>query len=488
MTDILAQDATDQLAALASRQISAAELLQACVDRADATSKTLNAVVALDLDSAMAASRRIDDRRARGEPLGRLAGLPMTVKDMFDVDGLPASGGVKAPTSPSATDAAVVARVKREDAIVWGKTNTPAKASDYQAFNAPYGTTNNPWDVTRTPGGSSGGSAAALAAEITALEIGSDIGGSLRIPASFCGVFAHKPTWGLVPLQGHWPPGANPNIDLGVAGPMARSARDLSLLLSIIGDGPHASEPARRDVKGLKIGLMLDAPPFALDPEVRAAIEAFASTLEATGATVEAIDCPVDARQLMFTYTMLLYPLITADAGPAERALYEVLRGPAKIARALGAEPLSFGPTILAASARHRDWLKADDARRRMLRTVDAAFEKYDLLLSPVTPVPAFKHDHGPLALRRLMLSTGQKVAYTQMLSWNALATVCGLPATAIPAGFSPTGLPIGAQLIGPRGRDFSLLGIAQAIEAMVGGFVAPPAAVTGLHGPQRLA
>lgn len=474
--DILEQGAVGQLSALASGRVSASELLRAAVDRADSTAKALNAVIARDLERAFAAARRLDDRHARGEAFGRLAGLPMTVKDMLDVDGLPASAGLKQPPGRRAKDAEVVARVRREDAIVWGKTNTPAKGSDYQTFNAIYGTTNNPWDLTRTPGGSSGGSAAAVAAGITALEIGSDIGGSLRVPASFCGVFAHKPTYGLVPQRGHWPPGGATDVDLGVVGPLARSARDLSLLLSIIAQAPPEPEPACRDLKGLKVGLMLDEPTFALDAHVRSAIEAFASKLEAAGAVVAPVGCPVDAELLMFTYIMLLYPLITADAGLAERALYEALRGPAKIARALGAGPSSWGPAILAASARHRDWLRADAARSRMQLAVDKVFETYDVLLSPVAPVPAFKHDHGPLALRRLALADGRKVAYTQTLSWNALATVCGLPGAAIPAGFSPIGLPIGAQLIGPRRSDFRLLSIAAAIEEVIGGFVAPPA------------
>jgi amidase len=474
--DILGQDATGQLSALASGQISACELLQVCLDRVDSIGHALNAVIVRDLDRAFAAARRGDDLRARGDALGRLAGLPMTVKDVYDMEGLPASAGLKIPLDLSAGDAEVVARVRREDAVIWGKTNTPARSADCQTFNAIHGTTNNPWDLARTPGGSSGGAAAALAAGITALEIGSDIGGSLRVPASFCGVFAHKPTWGLVPLHGHWPPGSNPDVDLGVAGPLARSARDLSLLLSIICDGSHEPEPARRDVKGLKVALMLDEPRFALDAEVRLSIEAFASKLEAAGAVVEPVACPVDAEQLMFTYIMLLYPLMTADAGLAERALYEALRGPAKIARALGAEPLSWGPAILAASGRHRDWLLADGARRQMQQAVAGVFETYDVLLSPAAPVPAFKHTQGPLPFRKLTLSGGRKVAYTETLSWNSLATVCGLPATAMPAGFSASGLPIGAQLIGPKQSDFRLLSIAEAIEEIIGGFVAPPA------------
>ena len=477
MMDILAMDAVGQLAVLGRRQLSARELLQASVDRADSTGKALNAVVARDLDRAFAAAQRLDDRRARSEYLGRLAGLPMTVKDMFDVDGLPASAGLKIPANRSTKDAEVVVRARNEDAIIWGKTNTPAKGSDYQTYNAIHGTTNNPWDITRSPGGSSGGSAVAVAAGISALEIGSDIGGSLRVPASFCGVYAHKPTYGLVPQRGHWPSDftADVDYDLAVVGPLARSARDLALLLGIIADSPRPREAASCGLKGLKVGLLLTEPAFALGADVKSAIEAFAFKLAEAGACVEPVDCPVSGEELMRTYVMLLYPLITVDAGIAERTLYEAMRGPAKIARALGAGPLSWGSAVLAASARHRDWLWANSARCRMRRTVEQIFGRYDVLLSPIAPVTAFKHDHRPLPLRRLELCDGRKVAYTQTLSWNALATVCGLPATAIPVGLSPVGLPVGAQLIGSDGSDFRMLGIAEAIDQAIGGFVAPP-------------
>jgi amidase len=475
--DILARDAVEQLAALAHSQISARELLQASIDRADATAQTVNAVVARNLDRAFVAAQRLDDRRARGEDLGRLAGLPMTIKDVFDVDGLPASAGLKVSSNRSVEDAEVVVRVRHQDAIVWGKTNTPAKGSDYQTYNAFYGTTNNPWDIARTPGGSSGGAAAAVASGVTALEIGSDIGGSLRTPASFCGVYAHKPTYGLVPQRGHWPADltADVDYDLGVVGPLARSARDLALLLSIIADPPRPGGAESCDLKRLKIGLLLNEPPFALGADVSAAIETFALKLGGTGAIVEPTNFPVSADELMHAYVTLLYPVITADAGLAERAFYEAFRGPAKIARALGAGPLSWGPAILAASARHREWLSAHRTRSRMQRTMEQIFGRYDVLLSPIAPVVAFKHDHRPLPLRRLELCDGQKVAYTEPLSWNALATVCGLPATAIPVGLSPFGLPVGAQLIGSSGSDSTLLGIAEAIDHTVGGFVAPP-------------
>src|SRR5678815_4519495 len=226
MSDILKLDATDQLSALAARRVSALELLEASLSRQQQVHGRLNAVVATSLERAMEHARAIDERRAKGEAMGPLAGLPMTIKDTFDVVGMPASSGLEALRRRVAEDADVVGAARDAGAVIWGKTNVPVMAGDWQSFNGLYGTTNNPWDVTRTPGGSSGGAAAALAAGVTALEIGSDIGGSLRVPAGFCGVFSHKPTWGLVSQHGHVPPspGSWSERDLNVVGPMARSA------------------------------------------------------------------------------------------------------------------------------------------------------------------------------------------------------------------------------------------------------------------------
>src|SRR5579871_1197489 len=244
MSDILSLDATGQLAALDAKRISALELLEASLSRCQAANPAINAVVAMDLERAMERARAIDDLRSRGETPGPLAGLPMTIKDTFDVDGLPASSGLDALRHGKRPDAVVAAHARQAGAVIWGKTNTPVLAGDFQTFNKLYGTTNNPWDLSRTPGGCSGGAAAALATGITALEIGSDIGGSLSHPANFCGVFSHKPTWGIVSQIGHVPPapGWQSERDLNVVGPMARSARDLRLLLSVLEAGPLAAK------------------------------------------------------------------------------------------------------------------------------------------------------------------------------------------------------------------------------------------------------
>jgi amidase len=400
----------------------------------------------------------------------------MTVKDVLDVEGLPASAGIERLLHRTTTDAAVVSRVRAEGAIVWGKTNTPVKAADWQTYNALYGTTNNPWDLERTPGGSSGGSAAALAAGLTALEIGADIAGSLRVPASFCGVFAHKPTYGIVSQRGFAPlPGLPVEPDMAVVGPMARSARDLRLLLSIIADAPIPPEAPPIEFKGLKVALWLDEPTFALDPEVKTVISAFARQLEAVGAIVEAVRCPVDAEALIFAYTMLLFALTGAGLPSSRRYIYEALRGPAKIARAMGAKPLSWAQGILAHTARHGEWLQANEARVQMTDVMERFFARHDILLAPVCPTPAFPHDHRPFPVRKLTCSDGRKIAYLEILDWIALATICGLPATVIPAGLTSQGLPVGAQIIVLRDGDSLALAVAQAIDELISSFRAPP-------------
>jgi amidase len=476
MADILALDAAGQVAALAAKRISAAELLKAAMARHEQTHGWLNAVVMADPERAMARARAVDDLRAKGEALGPLAGLPMTIKDTLDVVGMAASSGLEGLRRRQAEDATAVASARAAGAVIWGKTNVPVMAADWQTFNDLYGVTNNPWDVARTPGGSSGGAAAALAARITALEIGSDIGGSLRVPAGFCGVFSHKPTWGLVPQHGHVPPrpGSWVERDLNVVGPMARSARDLRLLLSILAGGSVAPKAAPAELKQARIALWLDEPMFPLDPEARSLLLGLAGGLAAAGAEVTPIASPVDARQLMISYHTLLGGVLGEDLPPQLIRQMQMMRPFARMAMKRGGDPLSPSAMALAYTATHREWMEADAVRCRLRHEIGALFEKYDVVLAPIAPVAAFPHDHRPFQSRSLGLSTGAAIPYNSMLSWIALATALGLPATAVPAGRTPAGLPVGAQLIGPVGGDARTLALAQAIDENLRGFVAP--------------
>ena len=476
MDDLLKRDATDQLAALAAKRVSAVELLKAALARHEQTHAQLNAVVAANPERAMERAAAIDELRAKGEGLGVLAGLPMTVKDTLDVVGLPASSGLKHLRQRQAEDAAAVKLAKQAGAVIWGKTNTPVMAGDWQTFNGLYGTTNNPWDPDRTPGGSSGGAAAALAAGVTALEIGSDIGGSLRVPASFCGVYSHKPTWGLVEQHGHVPPspGSWSERDLNVVGPMARSARDLRLLLSVIEGGPLAAKAPLADLKGLRIGLWLDEPSFPLDPQVRATIESFAAELAAAGVEVTPIASPVHMPTLMAAYQVLLGGVLGEDMPPSTIRAMERMRGIARWQMSRGASPISSAAMTLAYTATHREWMAADAVRARLRHEIGQVFGRFDAILAPITPVTAFPHDHRPFTRRRLTTSDGKVVPYPSMLNWISLATALHLPATAIPAGPASSGLPVGAQLIGPLNGDARMLAIAQAIEENIRGFTAP--------------
>jgi amidase len=474
MDDILQSDATAQLAALRAGRVSASELLQAVFDRADQFDSIINAVVARDAERAMSDAAAVDAARARGEALGVLAGLPMTVKDIFDIEGLPASVGMRSRLGRIARDAEAVARVRAAGALVWGHTNVSAGSSDFQAYNALYGVTRNPWNLGRTPGGSSGGSAAAVAAGFTALEIGADIGGSLRIPAGFCGIACHRPSWGLISQRGiAAPPGYLSDYDLLVVGPMARSVRDLQLLLTVLADVAVSPTPP---LGSLRIGVWQDEPTFPIDPEVRTVIEAFAGELQGRGVAVEPVASPASAQRMLSTYMTLLLAALSGALGPTTRAAFDLLRGPAKLAEVCGAGPLSWAHGVLGYTARHHEWLAASEERARVKAKVALAFAPYDAIVAPVTPTTAFAHDHGGTqATRRLSMSDGGHIRYLEQVDWIALAILCDLPVTVIPVGQTPEGMPVAVQIIGSAGSDAATLAIASALEAVAGGFQPPP-------------
>ncbi|HXQ16792.1 MAG TPA: amidase family protein [Caulobacteraceae bacterium] len=475
MDRILLSDATDQLAALQTGRVSASELLKAVLERTDRLDRNVNAVVARDGERALAEAHAIDGARARGEALGPLAGLPMTVKDIFDIEGLPASAGMKSLLGRPAKDACAVAQVRAAGALVWGHTNVPAGSSDFQAFNPLYGVTRNPWNLALTPGGSSGGSAAAVAACFTALEIGADMGGSLRVPASYCGVAGHRPSWGLISQRGiAAPPGYEADYDFLVVGPMARSVRDLQLLMMTLADLPAAPTPSLRDVR---LGLWLDEPTFPVDPAVRAVIAAFAGKLQGEGVAVDPVVSPLPAQAMLSSYMTLLLATLSGALPPAMRALFECFRGPAKIAMACGAGPLSWAHGVLGYTTRHHDWLAANEERAKMKVEVARVFARHHAILAPVTPTAAFAHDHiGLQAGRRLTTTDGRRIPYLETIDWIALATLCDLPTTVIPIGRTPEGLPVGVQIIGAPGADAATLAVAAALETVAGGFQPPPA------------
>jgi amidase len=256
---------------------------------------------------------------------------------------------------------------------------------------------------------------------------------------------------------------------------MARSARDLRLLLSVLADGTVAPKAPPAELGKVRIALWLDEPLFPLDPQVKAVVEAFAAALAAAGAEVTPIPSPVDARALTGAYHTLLGAVLGEDLPPAVQRQMRMMRPFARLAMKRGAGPLSPAAMALAYTATHREWMAADAVRCRLRHEVSALFDTYDAVLAPISPVPAFAHDHRPFQSRTLGLSTGETVPYNSMLNWIALATALGLPATTMPAGLTPAGLPVGVQLIGPAGGDGRNLALAQAIDEDIRGFVAPP-------------
>ena len=471
--------------ALRLRKFSSLELTDHLIERIERRDAALNAVIARDFERAREAAKAADAALARGERRA-LLGVPMTVKESFNVAGLPTTWGIpQAKDFKASEDALVVARAKSAGAVVLGKTNVPIVLADWQSYNAIHGVTRNPWDLERTPGGSSGGSAAALAAGFGPLSLGSDIGGSLRVPAHFTGVTALKPSLGLVPSRGHTPPGRAPlpnEVDLAVVGPMARTAGDLALLFDVIA-GPDelttgvgyrlALKSPRHEQLARHRVLLLDSHPLVpTAAPVRLALERLADRLSRSGVKVERSHRLLpDLAEATRLYMRLLLSF-TAATWPA--ALYDELKslaaGLAPDDRSLGAE------RVRGISLSHRDWVLADGARARLQQQWRALFGEIDVVLCPPMPVTAFAHDHSARQETRRLDIDGQMHPYLDVgLVWAAPATSAGLPAAVVPIDRGDSPLPIGVQIIGPYLEDRTVLAFAAMVEREVGGFVAPP-------------
>jgi len=468
--------AREMIADLEERRVSARELLDAHVARREKLHARINAVIATDIEHAIDDAERIDAARANDEPLGVLAGVPMTIKDGYDVQNMPATSGnpAYAHRSKNCDDATLVARVRSAGAVVWGKTNVPFMLSDFQSYNAIYGATNNPYDVTRVPGGSSGGAAAALATGMTPLEIGSDIGGSLRHPANFCGVCSLKPTWGRLPMRGHVPPppGIDVEVDLGVGGPMARDIGDLKLLWSVLSE---TDEAAPRPVKGARIAIWDEDALLPLAREVKDAVARAGHALEGAGANVERIKSPVDFDALMTNYMWILASIIGAGFPEPVVAEMEKTREADLKALAAGAHPWSQELYRLGSTARPDEIKRAQQARDRQKAQMAEFFQRYDAIVMPIAPVSAFPHDHSEPFNARAIDVDGAATPYVTMLGWIALATALHLPALAVQAGRTASGMPVGAQIVGPLNGEARLFDFAEAVEGSLGGF-SPPA------------
>ena len=480
MDDLSFLSARELTRRIKRRTLSSLELVDHFLARIERHNEAVNAVVTLDAEGARASARRADEAAARGAWLGPLHGIPLTIKDSFEVAGMRTTCGASVfRDHVPKQDAIVVQRLRAAGAILLGKTNTPAFCGDAQTFNAIFGTTHNPWDVTRTCGGSSGGSAAALATGLTPLEVGSDIAGSIRCPASFCGVLGHKPTYGIIPGRGHIPgaPGSRSEFDLGVMGPLARHADDLSLLLDVLAGPPPEQASAYRlqlpaarshSLRGYRVAAFLDDPSFAVDETVLRCLERAVSALREAGATVHEAKPEFAMAEAVAVYRQLLDSVMGSGL-PAK--VREVLKQQAETGDP--SSPLtSFARN---AHLSHREWLKAHEQREQLRVRWARFFEDYDVLLTPVTIVPAFAHDHSPLQPLRKLQVNGRERHYDDLFAWVSLASIAYLPATSVPVGLTPGGLPVGMQVIGPYLEDRTPIDFAARVQELLGGFQAPP-------------
>ncbi|MBW2676147.1 MAG: amidase [Deltaproteobacteria bacterium] len=487
MQNLTYRSATQLLADIREKRISCSDLLEAFIENIDQKNPRINAVVATDYAVARRRAKAADEALKKGENWGPLHGLPITIKDTFEVAGMPCTAGIPLlKEHMPGQNADVVQSLLDAGVVIVGKTNVPTGGMDFQSYNDVYGQTNNPWDVALTPGGSSGGAAAALAAGMTALEMGSDIGGSIRIPAHFCGVFGHKSTFNIVPRHGHIPP--SPGLfpadymsegDIVAAGPLARSARDLALAMRlIVKPGPaqrsawriELPPPIKKNLKDCRIGLWLDDPLCPVDAAVGGVLQDLADKLARAG--VEVVDKQPD---IDFARSHEVYVALFAAVGGVDMPddMYDRL-----VVEGGETDLQEIGPRarfVRGTTQSHRGWLRMDTERQGLRQKWAQYFEQVDVLLCPAAPVTAFAHDHRKFYDRTLPVNDQDRSYVNTLYTWSGLAGVAHLPATAVPAGITSKGLPVGAQIVGPYLGDRTTIQVAVHIEDEVGGFVPPP-------------
>lgn len=443
-------------------QISSRELVQCYLDRIGESNPGLNAVVTLDAERALASADRLDRQSADGAHLGPLHGLPITVKDAISTAGMRSTcGATELAEHVPTQDAEVVRRLQDAGAVVMGKTNVPRWCGDVQTFNDVFGTTNNPWDLERTPGGSSGGAGAAVAAGLAAFEIGTDIGGSIRIPAAFCGVFGHKPTYGIVPQAGCIDrlDGGSSYADINVLGPIARDPEDLLLVLSVIAGGEPADggawrlqlpPPRHEGLVDYRVAAWFEDGAFPLDRPVADALHAAVDRLADAGVQVEQARPPIVFDEAVQVYRSLVYAAASVH------------------------HPEAAGREL---AGNHRDWLEADHRRRQLVSVWAEWFGTYDALLCPVMPVTAMRHDHAGAAGDRGVLINGTPWPHLYATAWTGLIGSVYLPSTVIPVGLASDGLPVGMQIVCARFGDRTSIHLAALLNEVIAGYTAPSSA-----------
>jgi amidase len=482
MDDRAFASATELTNEIRDRRIGCVELLDFYLARAGRHNPTLNAIVVWQVEQARERARAADAALARGERWGPLHGVPMTVKESFNVAGLPTTFGNPLWKDNIATDNAfLVDRLLQAGAVVFGKTNVPYMLADAQSYNEIYGTTNNPWDPTRSPGGSSGGEAATLAAGLSALGAGSDIAGSLRNPAHYCGVYGHKPSWGLISTRGHAPPGIMTPTDISVVGPMARHAQDLDLVLRALA-GPDLLQrtawrvevppPRRRRLGEFRVAVWASSPLCRIDTGVLNLFDRAINAIVRVGATVDDTARPGTEDEDHHRLFMLLLRAATAS-----RMRDEDFARQQEIVATLSDDDMSDRAGVArGATLLHRAWGNANETRTKLRYAWHEFFKHFDVLLTPVAATAAFPHNHNPNRDERTVMVNGRAVPYAKQLFFAGLASLSYLPATAAPIGLTEEGLPAGLQIIGPEGEDATTIEFARLLAAEIGGSVPPPA------------
>ncbi len=480
MPELAFKSATELATMIQAKKISALELLEHYLDRVERYNPALNAIIVLDADRARARAREADTALAKGEIWGPLHGVPMTIKESYNVAGLPTTNGrPEMRDNIAESDALAVERLKAAGVVLFGKTNVPLNLADFQSYNEVYGTTNSPWDPKRIPGGSSGGSAAALASGLCGFESGSDIGGSIRNPSHYSGVFGHKPTWGLIPPRGHALPGYLVQPDLSVVGPLARGAADLEAgVLAMAGpdelDGVGLKldlpRPRHTSLGGYKVAAWTNEALAPVNQEIQDRVAAVAKTVSDAGGTVDFEARPdFDLAEAHAIFHTLLWSAMAARTPDADFA--KLLQAASELApddQSAGAEMLRT-QTIT-----HHDHYTAHNKRMFLRWAWDAFFKEYDALIAPIMATPAFEHDHRPMGKRTISVD-GTERPYFEQLFWAGLAVCCYLPSTVIPTGPNKDGLPIGIQIIGRQYGDLETIGLAKLLEAEGYVFTAPP-------------
>lgn len=466
-------DLTEIVSALHTGAVGALELLDATVARVERLDQSVNAVVTMAVDRARAEAQAVDDARANGQPLGPLAGVPITIKDALATEGIRSTGGaVELAEFVPEDDAAVVSTVREAGAVIFGKTNIPRWSGDYQSYNEMFGTTNNPWDLERTPGGSSGGPAASVAMGFSGFEIGTDIGGSIRVPSSFCGVFGHKPSFGVIPTHGYLDSTRfHRNVaDVNVFGPMTRSMEDLMMLFDLLA-GPNPDDaagwrlelppPRATALADFRVAAWIDDTMCPLDPGVEAVLTASVEALEEAGARIDHQRRPD------------LDPVAAAVDGANLIALAAEISDDDTSHR-----PGPGGPDGVRIS--HRQWDVMHRERGRLRQRWAEFFTEVDILLCPVTPVPAFRHTHSEGSnWAEASLSEYHDLPYRHLLRWNTMIGSAYLPVTTPPVGRTEDGLPVGIQIVAPYLNDHTALAFAREVTKVIGGYEPPPLALT---------